>query len=184
MDAKFSPQVRDILTYSHEEAIRLGNNYIGLEHLFLGMLRNGEGKALHVLKMLGIDLASFKKEIEDAIKSPDQPDSRLTNIPLMKQTERALKFTYIVAKDLNSEVIHTEHLLMAILRDKSNMITKNLDQKGIDLDAFKIELNQLYSDELPVKEKLGLNFPVKHQKRMKPALVVSRAPDVLQEKLR
>lgn len=159
MDAKFSPQVRDILTYSHEEAIRLGNNYIGLEHLFLGMLRNGEGKALHVLKMLGIDLASFKKEIEDAIKSPDQPDSRLTNIPLMKQTERALKFTYIVAKDLNSEVIHTEHLLMAILRDKSNMITKNLDQKGIDLDAFKIELNQLYSDELPVKEKPRAEFP-------------------------
>ncbi|MFA6786618.1 MAG: ATP-dependent Clp protease ATP-binding subunit [Bacteroidales bacterium] len=159
MDAKFSPQVRDILTYSHEEAIRLGNNYIGLEHLFLGMLRNGEGKALHVLKMLGIDLASFKKEIEDAIKSPDQPDSRLTNIPLMKQTERALKFTYIVAKDLNSEVIHTEHLLMAILRDKSNMITKNLDQKGIDLDAFKIELNQLYSDELPGKEKPRAEFP-------------------------
>ena len=140
MDAKFSPQVRDILSYSHEEAIRLGNNYIGLEHLFLGMVRDGEGRALQVLRYLGIDIDAFKRKIEKAIKNPQPTEANMTNIPLMKQTERALKFTYIAAKDLNSEVIHTEHLLMAILRDKSNLITQNLEAEGVDFAAFKTEL--------------------------------------------
>ena len=85
MDAKFSPQVRDILSYSHEEAIRLGNNYIGLEHLFLGMLREGDGKAIQVLKYLGVNLEDFKKKIENAIRNPEKLDNTATNIPLMKQ---------------------------------------------------------------------------------------------------
>lgn len=140
MDAKFSPQVRDILSYSHEEAIRLGNNYIGLEHLFLGMLRDGDGKALQLLKLLGIDLNSMKSKIEKSIRNPQEADSGLTNIPLMKQTERALKFTYLAAKELNSEVIHTEHLLMAILRDKNNLITQHLEAEGVDFVSFKKEL--------------------------------------------
>lgn len=159
MDAKFSPQVRDILSYSHEEAIRLGNNYIGLEHLFLGMVRDGEGRALQVLKFLGVDLDAFKKKIENAIKNPQPADTGMTNIPLMKQTERALKFTYIAAKDLNSEVIHTEHLLMAILRDKSNLITQNLEAEGVDFAAFKNELLYMMSGNEIEKPKPKAEFP-------------------------
>jgi ATP-dependent Clp protease ATP-binding subunit ClpC len=147
MDAKFSPRVRDILTYSHEEAVRLGNNYIGLEHLFLGMVRDGEGKAIQLLRYLGINMDEFKRKIEDAIRNPQQTNTTLTNIPLMKQTERALKFTYIVAKELKSDVIHTEHLLMAILRDKSNLITQNLEREGVDLASFKNELSLMNTSE-------------------------------------
>lgn len=147
MDAKFSPRVRDILTYSHEEALRLGNNYIGLEHLFLGMVRDGEGKALQILKYFGVDLEVFRRRIEEAIKSTDKPDKVLTNIPLIKQTERALKFTYIIAKEYKSDLIKTEHLLLAILRDKNNLITQNLEREGVDFMTYKNELTFMYTGE-------------------------------------
>lgn len=159
MDAKFSPQVRDILSYSHEEAIRLGNNYIGLEHLFLGMLREGDGKAIQVLKYLGIDLEEFKKKIENAIRNPEKPESTATNIPLMKQTERALKFTYIAAKEFNSDIIHTEHLMLAILRDKNNLITQKLEIQGVDLAGYKNELIFMLSGEESPTDKPKAEYP-------------------------
>lgn len=141
MDAKFSPQVKDILSFSHEEAIRLGNSYIGLEHLFLGIVREGDSKALQVLKYLGVDVQAFRKRIETLIRSEEvgstTPNS---NIPLMKQVERALKFTYIVAKELKSDVIHPEHLLLAILRDKNNIVSQRLDEQGVDYESFRNEL--------------------------------------------
>lgn len=152
MDAKFSPRVRDILTYSHEEAIRLGNNYIGLEHLFLGMVRDGEGKALQLLRFLGVDIESFRRKIEKAIRNPRAADSNMTNIPLMKQTERALKFTYIVAKEFKSELIKTEHLLLAIMRDKNNLITQNLESEGVDYVSFKNELTFMLTGDSPKTE--------------------------------
>lgn len=147
MDAKFSPRVRDILTYSHEEAVRLGNNYIGLEHLFLGMVRDGDGKALQILKFFGIDIDTFRKKIEQAIRNPNSSESDLTNIPLMKQTERALKFTYIIAKEFKSELIKSEHLLLAIMRDKNNMITQHLEREGVDFVTYKNELMFLLGNE-------------------------------------
>jgi ATP-dependent Clp protease ATP-binding subunit ClpC len=159
MDAKFSPQVRDILSYSHEEAIRLGNNYIGLEHLFLGMVRDGEGKALQVLKYLGINIEDFRRKIETAIRNPNVFDSNMTNIPLMKQTERALKFTYIAAKELNSDIIHTEHLLLAILRDKSNLITQKLEAEGVDFNSYKNELLFMLSGQELDAQKPRSEYP-------------------------
>ncbi len=159
MDAKFSPQVRDILSYSHEEAIRLGNNYIGLEHLFLGMLREGDGKAIQVLKYLGVNLEDFKKKIENAIRNPEKPDNTASNIPLMKQTERALKFTYIAAKEFHSDIIHTEHLMLAILRDKNNLITQKLEAQGVDLAGYKTELMFMLSGEEPSADKPKAEFP-------------------------
>ncbi|MBS4061747.1 MAG: ATP-dependent Clp protease ATP-binding subunit, partial [Bacteroidetes bacterium] len=159
MDAKFSPQVRDILSYSHEEAIRLGNNYIGLEHLFLGMVRDGEGKALQVLKYLGVNIEEFRRKIETAIRNPNVFDSNVTNIPLMKQTERALKFTYIAAKELNSEIIHTEHLLLAILRDKSNLITQKLEAEGVDFNSYKNELLFMLSGQESETPKPTSEYP-------------------------
>ncbi|PKP53227.1 MAG: Clp protease ClpC [Bacteroidetes bacterium HGW-Bacteroidetes-1] len=159
MDAKFSPQVRDILSYSHEEAIRLGNNYIGLEHLFLGMVRDGDGKALQVLKYLGVDIEDFRRKIESAIRNPNEVENNMTNIPLMKQTERALKFTYIAAKELNSEVIHTEHLLLAILRDKNNLITQKLESQGIDYQSYKNELLYMISGDEASAQKPKSEYP-------------------------
>ncbi len=153
MDAKFSPRVRDILTYSHEEAIRLGNNYIGLEHLFLGMVRDGEGKALQILRFLGVDIENFRRKIENSIRNSNPSESNMTNIPLMKQAERALKFTYILAKEFKSELIKTEHLLLAIIRDKNNIVSQNLDLEGVDYDTFKNELTYMLTGEATKEEK-------------------------------
>ncbi|GAB1417807.1 ATP-dependent Clp protease ATP-binding subunit [Bacteroidales bacterium] len=140
MDAKFSPQVKDILTFSNEEAARLGNNYIGLEHLFLGIVRQGESKTIRILQILDVDIESFRKNIENAIRNPDPLNAVVANIPLMKQTERALKFTFLAAKELNSDIIHTEHLMIAILRDRNNLVTRKLNGMGVNLSAFKDEL--------------------------------------------
>ncbi len=146
MDAKFSPQVKDILTFSNEEAARLGNNYIGLEHLFLGIVREGESKTLRILQVLEVDIDSFRKSIENAIRNPEPLNQTMANIPLMKQTERALKFTFLAAKELNSEIIHTEHLMIAILRDKNNLVTQKLNAMGIDVAVFKEELDFFKGD--------------------------------------
>jgi ATP-dependent Clp protease ATP-binding subunit ClpC len=149
MDAKFSPRVRDILTYSHEEAVRLGNNYIGIEHLFLGMVRDGDGKALKILKGFGIDIEYYKRRIEESIRNPNVLPGELTNIPLMKQTEKVLKFTYLVAKEFNSDLINTEHLLLAILKVGNNLIAQLLESEGIDFNTYKKELVILNNEILP-----------------------------------
>lgn len=147
MEAKFSKRVKDVLTYSREEALRLGNDYIGLEHLFLGILREGEGMAIHLLSAFGLDLNEFKKVIEQSIIRNTQPNRSIENIPLVKQAERTLKLTYLEAKLFNSEMIGTEHLLLAIMKDEDNIVTKNLAAKGISYDAVKDELRSILNIE-------------------------------------
>jgi len=156
MDAKFSPRVRDILTYSQEEAVRLGNNYIGIEHLFLGMVRDRDGKAIKILNGFGIDIDSYKKRIEDSIRNTNAIATDLTNIPLMKQTEKVLKFTYLVAKEFNSELIHSEHLLLAILKVGNNIVAQLLENEGIDVNSYKRELMIMNNEFLPDEIKKNL----------------------------
>jgi ATP-dependent Clp protease ATP-binding subunit ClpC len=147
MEAKFSQRVKDVLSYSREEAIRLGNDYIGLEHLLLGIIREGEGMAIQILNYFGIDLAKIRKEIEMAIAKSDFTRIRTTdNIPLVKQAERALKITYLEAKLFNSDLIGTEHLLLAILKDNDNIVTKAFQNYGVDYDAVKDELKVINSN--------------------------------------
>ncbi len=147
MEAKFSQRVKDVLSYSREEAIRLGNDYIGLEHLLLGIIREGEGMAIQILTYFGVDLSKIRKEIEIAIANPDTHKLKSTdNIPLIKQAERALKITYLEAKLFNSELIGTEHLLLAILKDTDNVVTKAFHNYGVDYDAVKDELKAIISN--------------------------------------
>ena len=119
MEAKFSPRVKEVIQYSREEAIRLGHDYIGCEHLLLGIIREGEGKALQTLRLLDIDTIRLKKSIEDTIKSTANRTTNLGNIPLTKQAEKALKITYLEAKIFKTDLIGTEHLLLSILDRKS-----------------------------------------------------------------
>lgn len=137
MEAKFSPRVKEVIQFSREEAIRLGHGYIGTEHLLLGIIREGEGKALIQLKALGIDILRMKKSIEDSIRDTASRSSNLGNIPLTKQAEKALKITYLEAKIFKSDVIGTEHLLLSILREEDNIASQILRQYGIDYDTFK-----------------------------------------------
>jgi ATP-dependent Clp protease ATP-binding subunit ClpC len=138
MDAYFSQRVNDILGYSKEEAIRLGNSHISPEHIFLGILREGEGIAVDILLNNGVDLLMLKGSIEKSIKS-DKPVVMADNeiLPLLKSTERVLRLVHIEAKALKTKVIDTEHLLMAILRDENNLITRFLSELDIDYMLVK-----------------------------------------------
>lgn len=138
MDAHFSQRVNDILGYSKEEAIRLGNSHISPEHLFLGILREGEGVAVDILLNNGVDLLMLKGSIEKSIKA-DKPVIMADNdiLPLLKSTERVLRLVHIEAKAMKTRVIDTEHLLMAILRDESNLVTRFLTELDIDYSLVK-----------------------------------------------
>ena len=147
MEAKFSQRVKDVLTYSREESLRLGNEYIGVEHLLLGIIREGEGLAIQILNLLSIDTAEIRKTIEKAIGSKAKRDKTAENLPLVKQAERALKLTYLEAKMFNSELIGTEHLLLAILKDQDNLVTTTLGTYGVDYDAVRDELKTIMSSQ-------------------------------------
>ena len=140
MEAKFSPRVRDVISYSREEAIRLGHDYIGAEHLLLGLLREGEGKAIKTLKSLDVDLNRLKKSIEEAIRNTATHKNITGNIPLTKQAEKVLKVTYLEAKIFKSEIIGTEHLLLSVLRDEDNIAAQILNQFAVTYETFKDQL--------------------------------------------
>jgi len=141
MDANFSQRIKDVLSYSKEEAVRLGNNQIGTEHLFLGILRDGEGLAVDVLLTLGTDLVDLKKTIEGSIRNNMADNiSETDNIPLLKQAERVLKLVYLEAKSLKQTTIDTGHLLLAILKDEDSIVTRSLKELDIDYQNVKTEL--------------------------------------------
>ncbi len=143
MEAKFSQRVKDVLTFSREEALRLGNDYIGLEHLLLGILREGEGLAVQIMEEFGINLSELRKTVEKSVARNGGPIENPGNIPLIKQAERALKITYLEAKVFNSELIGTEHLLLSILKDDDNIVTRSFDQYGVDYSSVKEELKDM-----------------------------------------
>jgi ATP-dependent Clp protease ATP-binding subunit ClpC len=147
MEAKFSQRVKDVLIFSREEAQRLGNDYIGLEHLLLGIIREGEGLAVRILRNLGIDLPDVRKQIEMAVATQKEKLSTSDNLPLIKQAERALKITYLEARIYNSELIGTEHLLLAILKDENNIVTKTLQGLSVSYDSVKDELRSILSSD-------------------------------------
>ncbi|HTF05494.1 MAG TPA: ATP-dependent Clp protease ATP-binding subunit [Bacteroidia bacterium] len=142
MEAKFSPRVKDVITYSREEALRLGHDYIGTEHLLLGIIREGEGSAVRLMKQMNVNLLDLRKEVETLTSgSARKSAANLGNIPLVKQAERALKITYLEAKLFKSAVIGTEHLLLSILKDEDSVATKALNRFGLDYEAVKGELD-------------------------------------------
>ncbi len=156
MDAKFSPRVRDILSFSHEEAKRLGNAYVGLEHLFLGLLKDGGSMAIKILENLNLNIEVFTKKLEASVRTANANPNNNLALPLTKQAERVLKFTYIIAKEFHSDIVRSEHLMLAILHEKNNIISQNLEFEGIDYDNFKAELirySQSIGNELPSDEK-------------------------------
>lgn len=118
----------------------MGNNYIGLEHLMLGLIREGEGKAMHVLFHYNVDVSKLKQRIEKTIRKPESTGMEAINLPLVKQAEKVLKVTYLEAKDFKSEMIGTEHLLLAILRDQESFISKLLASYGVNYDSVRREV--------------------------------------------
>ena len=152
MEAKFSPQVKDVISFSREEALRLGHDYIGAEHLLLGLIREGDGMAIKILRSLGVDTAKLRRAIEEAVRGTSSVTVNLGNIPLTKQAEKVLKITYLEAKIFKSDLIGTEHLLLSILRDDDNIASQILLQYNITYEIFKqeVEVNKNgFRDETP-----------------------------------
>ena len=145
MEGNFSNRVRDVISYSREEAIRLGHDYIGTEHLLLGIIREGEGIAVKILRNLDCDLLELKEAVEDTVRSAGSSTS-VGNIPLTKQAEKVLKITYLEAKLYKSDVIGTEHLLLSLLRDDENIAAQILQQGfSVTYDAVRNELDSIIS---------------------------------------
>ncbi|MCL6523169.1 MAG: ATP-dependent Clp protease ATP-binding subunit [Thermoflavifilum sp.] len=156
MDQNFSPQVKEIISFSREEALRLGNDFIGTEHLLLGLIREGDNTAIQILKAMNVDVQELRKEVEMAVR--DKTGKSIANInslPLTKQAEKVIRVTVLEAKSMKSPTVETEHLMLSILRNKENICTQILKQFDVDYESFKSELGFVksadpkaeYSDE-------------------------------------
>ena len=150
MDNNFSSQVKEIISYSREEALRLGNDFIGTEHLLLGLIRDDDNLAIKVLKQLNVDILELRKEVELAVK--DKTGKNIANInslPLTKQAEKVIRVTVLEAKALKSPLVETEHLLLSILKNKENIATQILNQFDVDYDIFRNELGMVSTNNPP-----------------------------------
>ena len=150
MDDNFSPRVKDVIAYSKEEALRLGHDFIGTEHLMLGLLRDGDGKAIDILSALDIDLNHLRRKVE--ILSPANPNiltssNEKKNLHLTRQAERALKTTFLEAKLFQSTSINTAHLLLCILRNENDPTTKLLNKLKVDYDNVKEEFKAMITSD-------------------------------------
>src|SRR5690625_4348580 len=149
MEDNFSPRVKDVIAYSEEEALRLGHDFIGTEHLMLGLLRDGNGKAINILNALDIDLNHLRRKVE--ILSPANSEVITTNekknLRLTRQAERALKTTFLEAKLFQSSSINTAHLLLCILRNQNDPTTKLLNRLKVDYEGVKGEFKLMNMQE-------------------------------------
>ena len=150
MDDNFSPRVKDVIAFSKEEALRLGHDFIGTEHLMLGLLRDGDGKAINILNAMDIDLGQLRCKVEilnPAIPSVSGISNEKKNLHLTRQAERALKTTFLEAKLFQSASINTAHLLLCILRNENDPTTKLLNKMNIDYDGVKDQFKYMIANE-------------------------------------
>ncbi|EDM44115.1 ATP-dependent Clp protease, ATP-binding subunit [unidentified eubacterium SCB49] len=169
MDDNFSPRVKDVIAYSKEEALRLGHDFIGTEHLMLGLLRDGDGKAVTILNALEIDLSHLRRKVE--ILSPANPIPGIAtndkkNLHLTRQAERALKTTFLEAKLFQSTSINTAHLLLCILRNENDPTTKLLNKMKVDYDGVKDQFKvMMANDEDYIDSPSSESFPNEDENR-------------------
>jgi ATP-dependent Clp protease ATP-binding subunit ClpC len=150
MEPKFSQRVKEVISLAREEALRLGHDYIGTEHLILGMIREGDGMGLELIRKTGIKITDLKQSIESATRGTATNNIKnLANIPLTRQSEKVLKITHLEAKIFRSEVIGTEHLLLAILRDTDNLGCQIVNRFKVNYELIKEMLEYQLTGESP-----------------------------------
>jgi len=147
MEAKFSPRVKDVISYSREEALRLGNDFIGVEHLLLGLIREGDGTAIRIMNEFSVDLRHIRNEVESSLVKSNQVYNNAGQIPLVKQAEKVLKMTYLESKLFKSPMIGTEHLLLSILKVEDSVACRVLNKYGVIYDNVKEELETMMTDK-------------------------------------
>lgn len=147
MEAKFSHRVKDVIALSKEEAVRLNNENISVEHILIGMTRLTDGTAIKIFREFQLDLSAMRKELEAILqKSAADYPVKNTNIPLLKQAERIIKMTYLEAKQFKSVIIGTEHLLLSILREDNSVASSILNKYGLIYDNVKDEYEAIKDD--------------------------------------
>ena len=149
MDDNFSPRVKEVLSHSKDEALRLGHEFIGTEHLLLGILKDGSGKAISILDQLDIDLEHLRRKVE--ILSPSNAESLISNdkknLRLTRQAERAIKTTFLEAKLFQSATINTAHLLLCILRNENDPTTRLMQKMKVDYDTVKEQFKSMITQD-------------------------------------
>lgn len=150
MNHKFSQKIKDVLVYSREEALRLGNPAIGTDHLFLGMLRDGEGEAVNLLVAEGVNLVEIKKKLDAfLLKQADKgdiPPGDDSEVAIFKSAERALKLVVLEARAMKMDTINTIHLLLAILKDETCYVTQLLSEYNISYESVRKKVSIENSD--------------------------------------
>jgi ATP-dependent Clp protease ATP-binding subunit ClpC len=142
MQNKFSLRVQQVIQYSREEALRLGHDYIGTEHLLLGIIRLGDGLAVQILQNLGCDLDEVREAIEEMVET-SKGAMKIGNIPFTKRAEKVLKTSYLEGKNYSSDIIGTEHLLLALLKEEESMAVNVLHGFSATYDTVKAELDNI-----------------------------------------
>ncbi|MCH8956068.1 ATP-dependent Clp protease ATP-binding subunit, partial [candidate division KSB1 bacterium] len=142
MKNNFSSRVQMVIQFSREEALRLGHDYIGTEHLLLGLIREGEGIAVEILRNLGCDLDEIKRSVEDSIKSSGETMT-IGNIPFTKRAEKILKMAYVEAEKYKSDIIGTEHLLLALVKEKDGVAAQVMMSFDVTYDTVREELENI-----------------------------------------
>ncbi len=149
MDDNFSPRVKEVLSHSKDEALRLGHDFIGTEHLLLGILKDGSGKAISILDQLDIDLDHLRRKVE--ILSPSNTEELTSNdkknLRLTRQAERAIKTTFLEAKLFQSTTINTAHLLLCILRNENDPTTRLMQKMKVDYDTVKEQFKSMITQD-------------------------------------
>ncbi|MBK8296344.1 MAG: ATP-dependent Clp protease ATP-binding subunit [Saprospiraceae bacterium] len=150
MNKKFSQNVKKVLANSREESLRLGHDYIGTEHILLGLIQEKDTLAVQVLKSLKVDLKDLRNRIEEAIpvKKGNETTFQVGNLPLNKHAEKVLKFTYLEAKVNREEEIYPEHLVLSLLKHHENLASQILDQFNVDYESYRSELEYLAEQKL------------------------------------
>ena len=163
MDDNFSPRVKDVISFSKEEALRLGHNFIGTEHLMLGILRDGGGKAIAIFNAIEINLEELRRKVEilnPAVIENSGAINNKKNLHLTRQSERALKTTFLESKLFHSDIINTAHLLLCILRNENDPTTKLLLKMSIDYDIVKEQFKlMIASDDQNYMDISSSSFP-------------------------
>jgi ATP-dependent Clp protease ATP-binding subunit ClpC len=157
MEAKFSPRVKDLISHSRDEAVRLMNEFVGAEHLLLGLIRLNEGTGVHILQEFNLDLSKVKAEVEKILSKSSVTYIANLNLPLLKQTENIIKQSYLEAKEFKSPVIGTEHLLLTILRNEDSVACQVLNKYGVMYENARDEYEVMLEERKQPKAEFPSN---------------------------
>src|SRR5688572_25216929 len=143
----FTERVRKVLAMAREEASRLHHEYVGTEHILLGLIREGEGVAATVLQNLNVDLDEIQQKIEETVKKGKAPQA--SDLPYTSRAKKVLELAMAEARDLSHSYVGTEHLLLGLLREEKGIAAQVLADAGINLDAARAETLRLLGTEMP-----------------------------------